>query len=582
MPAYATWLERELQPDASLRSPPPPSTTLERTLLVCDFEPDAALVRERLGGDPALVVLPQAPARPDPAIRYATFEPGTNPLNFGADALAAIANGLDTVAFLVPRDRVYGRTLVALHKLGISRCLFLADRRITSARPLVEAARRRARRVLGRWRSSPAAANDDACVALLRRIAGPVRTARPGPHRIVHVIGTLNAGGAERQVCYAAAAQREAGHDASVLLLQPPVGGDGHYLPLLSNAKVPVRQAGSRWDPHFVAAWRRRAPDLVALGAIPSDLRRPVVDIVGELLTAETDIVHAWLDDPNVAAFLAASLAGVPGIVLSVRNVSPRHCPRLLLPWMRPWYAVAAHDPRTRVVANSLAGARDYEAWIELAEGTIAHLPNAFVPPAAPDAPAVAAVRDELGVTPGAPLVAGIFRLDPEKRPHVFLDAVERIARERSDATFVHAGGGTLTEAVHAQVRRRGLGDRLHLLGRREDVPAILVAADVMLLTSEIEGTPNVSLEAQHFGCVPVVTEAGGSAEAIDPSRTGVLVGRDDLEGLVDAVVALLGDADRRRRMADAGRRWVAERFDPASVRDRTLALYADILGTAR
>src|SRR5207249_229665 len=78
-----------------------------------------------------------------------------------------------------------------------------------------------------------------------------------------------------------------------------------------------------------------------------------------------------------------------------------------------------------------------------------------------------------------------------------------------------------------------GLGDTVLLLGQRRDVPHLLAASDVLLLTSDWEGTPNVLLEAQHCGCVPVATDAGGTREAVRPGETGLLVGRD---GRGDAV----------------------------------------------
>jgi glycosyltransferase involved in cell wall biosynthesis len=81
-------------------------------------------------------------------------------------------------------------------------------------------------------------------------------------------------------------------------------------------------------------------------------------------------------------------------------------------------------------------------------------------------------------------------------------------------------------------------------------------------------------LEAQHCGCVPVATDAGGSGESLDPGRTGVLVGLDDMAGTVHAVAELLGDAVKRRRMAAAGRAFVAERFDPRALHEGNMRLY--------
>jgi len=71
-------------------------------------------------------------------------------------------------------------------------------------------------------------------------------------------------------------------------------------------------------------------------------------------------------------------------------------------------------------------------------------------------------------------------------------------------------------------MRRSRWRARLHHLGRRDDVPAILADSWTFLLTSKAEGTPNVLLETQHLGCPPVTTAAGGAGDAIDPGVTAV------------------------------------------------------------
>jgi glycosyltransferase involved in cell wall biosynthesis len=112
------------------------------------------------------------------------------------------------------------------------------------------------------------------------------------------------------------------------------------------------------------------------------------------------------------------------------------------------------------------------------------------------------------------------------------------------------------------------------LLGQRQDVPLILAASDALLLVSDWEGTPNILLEAQHCGCVPVATDAGGSAEAMIPDETGVLVGLDARETTVRKMATLLSDPARRERMADAGRAFVAAHFAPRTLYEANMDLY--------
>jgi glycosyltransferase involved in cell wall biosynthesis len=136
-----------------------------------------------------------------------------------------------------------------------------------------------------------------------------------------------------------------------------------------------------------------------------------------------------------------------------------------------------------------------------------------------------------------------------------------------------------LEERVRREIDARDLGGVVHLLGQRQDVGVLLLAGDVLALVSEMEGTPNAALEAQHFGCVPVLTDVGGARETLEPGATGLVRGKDDLDGLADDIAGLFADPARRRRLAQAGRAWVSEQFDPERVLRQTLQVYEEILG---
>src|SRR5207302_10737636 len=98
---------------------------------------------------------------------------------------------------------------------------------------------------------------EEQCRAILAQ-APPRRHADPDrPLRIAHFINSLNSGGAERQVCYAAVAQKQDGHDVRLLLRQAAVGDDAHYRYLLAPHGIPAERIGARWDEGFPATWRR-------------------------------------------------------------------------------------------------------------------------------------------------------------------------------------------------------------------------------------------------------------------------------------------------------------------------------------
>jgi len=95
----------------------------------------------------------------------------------------------------------------------------------------------------------------------------------------------------------------------------------------------------------------------------------------------------------------------------------------------------------------------------------------------------------------------------------------------------------------------------VHVLGHRLDIPQILGAVDVLLLTSDTEGLPGVLIEAQMAGCAIVTVPVGGVRALVDDGETGVVTDTIDHHELAARVVALLADPLERRRIGDRARR---------------------------
>lgn len=562
----------------------PQELDLRRTLVIADFEPSRGRLIETLGGLPARLVLPVLPRSPIAGVGYGRYLTDTNPLAWDEETDALVPRPIDTLAPFLRWSQLRGRTFLQWWRRGIRRCWFACEPRPASVPPLWAATWKMLQGLkhkLRRLRRAPSLTAAH-CEAILSGLG-----VSPSPDsgelcRLTHFTSSLTSGGAERQVCNTAIKQKQAGFDVRVLLQEPPEGRKGHYLPLLHDAGIPVACAGLHWKKAFVPAWEQRRINLRALHRLPSDLVAGVVDLAGELLVRPTDVLHCWLDKPNIVGLLAARLAGVPRCVLSLRAVNPERCPRLLTPWMKAWYQTASAMPGVAIVANSEAGARDYEEWLGLSSKQIGVVRNSFVPPPYPHPGEVARFRKDHGLTPLTPTVACVFRLDPEKRPVWAIGLLARLHQRVGELRVLVAGCGTLEDQVKAEIHRLGLEQVVTLLGPRKDVPVILAASQVLLLASEIEGTPNVSLEAQHFGCVPVLSDAGGSRETIMPNETGILRAMNDGEGLVTALESLLRGPARRSAMALAGRAFVAERFDPQRIHEQTLALYESLSTSAK
>lgn len=407
--------------------------------------------------------------------------------------------------------------------------------------------------------------------------------ALPGrPLRIIQYTGCLYSGGAERQLCNTAIGLRQRGCECLVRTQHDLVGQHGHYLPLLSQAGVDARRAGSGLHVDSAALERLRW-DLIA--AAPEAIRSYVANLALELAAHRPDVLHAWLDHPNVIAALAGIAAGVPSIILSTRNYNPTHFPRFYSPFV-DWYRIAAASRRIHWLANSHRGAASYAEYVGLDEARFHIVFNGLFRDHF-DRPTPAqrrAARQRLGLSAAAPVVAVVNRLDEEKQPELMLKVVTLLRRRLPDLRVVVAGSGPLEADVRAIIARRGLGDAVTLLGRVDNVVEIMSAADVLLLTSRYEGCPNVALEAQHVGIPVVATDAGGTSDAVAHGETGFVCGVDDVAGLVVSLQKLLQDSGLRERFGRAAQAYVDDRFNLDRMVDLTGRVYETVLtgGSAR
>ena len=260
------------------------------------------------------------------------------------------------------------------------------------------------------------------------------------------------------------------------------------------------------------------------------------------------------------------------------RVLRTEHLPYLLTdPDQREGY-VAAIDHVDRVLCVS-DGARQSFAAEGVPADKLCAVPNGIPDPG--PAPADG-VRAELGLGPDDALVLTVGRFTPQKAYDVWLDAVGPVLDAAPHARLVWVGDGPLWTEIRDEVERRGLGDRVRLVGRRGDVPRLMAAADLFVLPSRFEGLPLVVLEALAAGLPVVATRVVGSEEAVRDGETGRLVPPEDAASLADAVAGALADDDGRARWAGAARADFEARWTDARMADDTAAVYDDLLSTPR
>ena len=196
------------------------------------------------------------------------------------------------------------------------------------------------------------------------------------------------------------------------------------------------------------------------------------------------------------------------------------------------------------------------------------------------DPAAVARVRRELGVAPGAPCVQILGRLNPEKGHTHFLEAAARVKKELPGVRYVVVGESyrSLRQQLERRAAELGVQRDVVFTGYREDVPALLAAATVVVSASLREGLPLVLVEAMAAARPVVATTVDGIPELVDPGRTGLLVPPRDAEGLAAGMLKMLRAPEQAAAMGRAGRAVVRERFSAEQMVRRIQDVYGSLL----
>jgi len=190
-------------------------------------------------------------------------------------------------------------------------------------------------------------------------------------------------------------------------------------------------------------------------------------------------------------------------------------------------------------------------------------------------------LRQDLGVKPGQLLVGMVGCLKPQKCPEDFLWLANRIKDAYPDVKFILIGDGILRRRVTQLADQLGLGDRLILAGWRRDIPLLLSALDIFVLTSLWEGLPIVVLEAAASAKPVLATDTGGIREFIVEGSTGFLVRPRAVAEASVKLGSLLTDSTLRETVGSCARAALGSDYTTASMAKSTQDLYESLAQTA-
>lgn len=353
-------------------------------------------------------------------------------------------------------------------------------------------------------------------------------------HRIAFCITELDRGGAEGALTRLVTGLDRSFWEPRVICLGP----EGHFTSVLLEAGIPVVTLGGRGPMSLPRVWYR---------------------LVREFKAFRPAIVQSFLFHANVLGTLAAARAGVPAR-LTGHRVSDRRSRWFgrVERWVDRWVT------RRICVSQGVADYLHREFGFDPARTDV--IPNTIRPS---DWQVPAADLTQFGFGLNHTVLLTVGRLDRQKGTDILVNTASLLRTTHPDLRWLVVGPGDPVPWRNLAART-GVAELIHFAGPRDDVAALMNAAQALVLASRWEGMPNVVLEAMAAGCPVISTKVEGVVELIEPNRNGWVVAPENPAALASAVIGCLANPETARRYAAESQTIVSEKF----THERSLAKY--------
>ncbi len=404
---------------------------------------------------------------------------------------------------------------------------------------------------------------------------------------VATVTASLAHGGGERQaITIVQSLCDEPRVKQQTLYVRSVEGPLGFFLPIAQSLPIDVVVYGDNWKTptdldHVLPQLADRPKLKRAIDLLPHSIREELSRLVALMFKSRPSVVHIRQD--IYAPALAAAIIGVPISFihrgsLSRDNWSHTNLEKeITLRPLRHAYRQLLDRTSFFMVNNSGVGKDSDIAWLNCPdESRVQVVSNAvdfdgLGPIRGPELD----LRDRLGIPQAAPIVGGVFRMEAVKRPLLWIEIASLVAKSKPDAHFIICGDGKMADLVRSYAEAEGISDRVHLPGAVTGVGDWYQIMDVLLLTSDREGLPNVLIESQHFSVPVVSSDVGGARETMLPGVTGYLVDADaGAEAFADCLVRILEDPDWLRRARATAADFVHSKFGATTAVEKLVKLY--------
>lgn len=364
------------------------------------------------------------------------------------------------------------------------------------------------------------------------------------PENVAYVLPGLGAGGTEKHVLDLA--ERIDRRRFSPLVVS--TAGGGHLEGEVRASGIPVH----------VLEYRGLSLSPGKAGPLYRDARAFFRTFSDILRKEEVRIVHSYLPAANVLGTIVATTCRTPVKIVSKRALCRYKEGHPVFSRFENLANLAADA----VMVNSLAVAEDVRRTERFVGKKMFLVYNGIDAAPSPSEGLPPSPPADLGIPSDAVLIPYVANIREDKAHLCLVDAARSVAAACPSARILFVGReGSEAAPVREKIRALGLEETVLLAGPRRDVPSILASSRIVAHPGEQEGFSNAILEAMAAGLPVVASRAGGNPEAVVEGETGFLVSPGDAKAFAQAILRLIEDPGLAKRMGDAGRRRVAERF---------------------